>query len=88
MLAGRGVHFPLHAPHWVQTESDVSISLSVTFRTRSSKFRESIHAANSHVRKLGMRPPNPGASRMWDIAANVGYRGFYKARKIANRLGG
>ena len=70
---GQCVHFPLHAPHWVKTESDVSISLSITFRSRHSRFREAVHTANGHVRRLGIEPPAPGASRLWDAVAHLGY---------------
>ncbi|MFA5941896.1 MAG: cupin-like domain-containing protein [Sinimarinibacterium sp.] len=71
--AGQGVHFPLHAAHWVKTESDVSVSLSITFRTRLSKFSAGVHCANGHVRRFGLVPPAPGTSRLWDIAAQFAY---------------
>jgi hypothetical protein len=71
--AGEGLHFPLHAPHWVRTESDVSVSLSITFRSRVSRFFEAVHTTNGHVRRLGIEPPVPGASRLWDVVAHVGY---------------
>ena len=84
--AGEGLHFPLHAPHWVKTESETSISLSITFRSRRSKAHEAIHAANGHVRRLGMVPPEPGASRLWDSLAHAGYRGYRSARALAGRI--
>ena len=94
--AGQGVHFPLHAPHWVRTESEVSISLSITFRSRQSRYREAVHTANGHVRRLGVIPPAPGASHLWDIAAHFGFfidRGLRlcysllsKARRFASRV--
>jgi hypothetical protein len=82
ITAGQGVHFPLHAPHAVKTESDVSISLSITFRTAKSKFRAMVHSANGHVRKIGLKPPAPGSSHLWDVAANVGYRGIRKTYSL------
>lgn len=84
---GQGLHFPLHAPHWVKTESEVSISFSITFRTRESKRREIVHAANSRVRKaFGFEPPVPGTSMLWDSFARVGFGTAWKARELANRL--
>jgi Cupin-like domain len=84
MEPGQGLHFPLHAPHAIRTDSDIAISLSVTFHTRRSQFNAMVHGANGHVRrKLGIEPPEPGASRLWDIAANIGYRGI---RKFAGRF--
>jgi hypothetical protein len=85
--AGQGVHFPLHAPHWVRTESDVSVSLSITFRSRQSRFHEAVHTSNGHVRRLGVKPPAPGASRLWDIAAHVGFFVDRGVRKGYNLLG-
>jgi hypothetical protein len=83
LAAGQGLHFPLHAPHWVKTDSDVSISFSITFRTRRSKYREPIHAANGIVRRrLGVEPPAPGTSMAWDAAAHVGYRALRKSRSL------
>ncbi len=73
LAAGQGVHFPLHAPHWVRTESEVSVSLSITFRTRLSKFCAGVHTANGHARRLGLPPPAPGASPLWDRLAQVAY---------------
>jgi hypothetical protein len=84
---GQGLHFPLHAPHWVKTESDVSISLSITFRSRRSRFSEAVHTTNGHVRRFGIEPPAPGASRLWDIAAHVGYFGDRGVRMGSNILG-
>jgi hypothetical protein len=85
MCAGQGVHFPLHAPHAVITESDVSISLSITFRTARSQIGAMAHRANWHVRRFGITPPEPGRSRSWDICASVGYRGVRKAVSLLKR---
>jgi hypothetical protein len=85
MKSGEGVHFPLHVPHAVKTESDVSISLSVTFRTRASQFNAMVHGANAYVRRLGVTPPPPGRSRLWDVTANVGYRAVRKVGAVALR---
>jgi hypothetical protein len=85
MRAGQGVHFPLHAPHAVVTESDVSISLSITFRTARSQVGAMVHGANWHVRRFGITPPEPGRSRFWDIGARMGYRGVRKAASLLKR---
>jgi hypothetical protein len=94
--AGQGAHFPLHAPHWVKTESDVSVSLSITFRSRMSRNCEAVHTTNGHLRRLGIVPPVPGTSRFWDMTARVGYVGdqamrkgqdwLHKAQRAASRI--
>lgn len=86
MKSGEGVHFPLHVPHAVRTESDVSISLSITFHTRISKFNAMVHGANGYVRKLGFEPPPPGRSRLWDVAASLGYRSIRKVAALGRRI--
>lgn len=93
---GQGVHFPLHAPHWVRTESEVSVSLSITFRSRHSRFRAAVHTANGHVRRFGIEPPPPGRSPLWDVVAHAcyfadrsvraAYQLFCRAQRFANRL--
>ena len=80
---GQGIHFPLHAPHWVKTESAVSISLSVTFRTTRSKFNEPVYAANGYLRsRFGIRPLAPGKSLVWDASAHMGWRAARKIRTL------
>ena len=32
LTPGRGLHFPVEAPHWVQNGPEVSVSISITFR--------------------------------------------------------
>jgi hypothetical protein len=81
---GKGLNFPLHAPHWVRTESEVSISLSVTFRSLESKRRQVIYTANGNLRKLGVPAPRAGTSPLWDRAAYYGYRAW---SGIKSRLG-
>jgi hypothetical protein len=46
-----------------------------------------VHTTNGHVRRLGIEPPVPGASRLWDIAAHVGYFGDRGVRMGSNVLG-
>lgn len=86
LMAGQGLHFPLHAPHWVKTDSDISVSLSITFRSRQSKFLQAVHTANGHVRRFGIEPPTPSASRLWDTAAHIVYYGDWAARRSYNGL--
>jgi hypothetical protein len=83
---GQGLHFPLHAPHLVRTESDVSVSLSITFRTRDSKVREAVHAMNGRLRRFGIRPPWPRTSRLWDTTAQLGYRASFLGSSVEKRV--
>jgi hypothetical protein len=59
---GEGLHFPVAAPHWVQNEDEVSISYSITFRTRQSLRRCAVHRFNAGLRRWGWTPTPVGRS--------------------------
>jgi len=56
MGPGDGVYVPVTAPHWVRTMDDISISVSINFRTPSSIRRDRVYRMNRMMRKFGMRP--------------------------------
>jgi hypothetical protein len=56
MQPGDGVYVPVTAPHWVRTLDDISISISINFRTPSSVRRDRVYRVNSMMRKSGLRP--------------------------------
>jgi hypothetical protein len=63
---GLGVYVPSFAPHWVQNRDEVSISLSITFRTRRSAATERVHWCNAHLRRLGLHPRPAGENERVD----------------------
>lgn len=65
---GDGVYVPSFMPHWVQNGPAASISLSITFRTRSSRRAERIHWMNARMRDFGLTPTPPGRSATRDLA--------------------
>lgn len=65
---GKGVYVPSFMPHWVQNGPRASISLSITFRTRSSRRAERVHRINARLRSLNMSPTPAGHSRVRDVA--------------------
>ena len=62
---GLGVYVPTTAPHWVRTLDDVSISISINFRTPSSVRRDRVFRMNRWLRKWGLQPQavSPQANR-------------------------
>lgn len=56
MNPGDGVYVPVTAPHWVRTLDEISISVSINFRTPSSIRRDRVYRMNRMLRKLGLRP--------------------------------
>lgn len=59
---GDGLHFPVAAPHWVQNGPEVSVSFSITFQTKDSADRKSLHRLNKQLRRWGLKPSNVGKS--------------------------
>lgn len=53
---GEGIYVPTTAPHWVRTRHEISISISINFRTPSSIRRNRVCRFNRSLRKFGVRP--------------------------------
>lgn len=66
LLPGQGVYVPPDQPHWVRNGDEVSISLSVTWRTPTTERRSRLWAANHALRERGKQPRAPGESRVHD----------------------
>ncbi len=85
LTPGKGLHFPVVAPHWVQNGDDVSISFSITFRTPASERQRIVHCANAELRRRGLNPTPPGASNFRDFAK---YYAFHAGGRIKRLLVG
>jgi hypothetical protein len=66
MGPGDGLQFPVTWPHWVAVHDAVSISFSITFRTRATERREGLCQVNHWLRGRGWHPTPPGASTLRD----------------------
>lgn len=66
LLPGQGVYVPPDHPHWVENGDEVSISLSVTWRTPTTERRSRLWAANHALRQRGKQPRPPGESPLHD----------------------
>jgi hypothetical protein len=65
---GDGVYVPPNAPHWVVNGPEVSVSLSITFRTPMTERSAVVHSMNRRLRKLKLRPRPPGEHLATDKA--------------------
>ncbi|MGE0192960.1 MAG: cupin-like domain-containing protein [Planctomycetota bacterium] len=64
---GTGVYFPVYWPHAVENGTgEASISASFTFHSDRSRRTETIRQMNAKLRRLGLSPRAPGASRLAD----------------------
>lgn len=70
MGPGDGVYVPVTAPHWVRTLDEVSISVTVNFRTPSSIRRGRAYRFNHMLRRVGLptAPVSPRADMVGDRA--------------------
>ncbi|HEX2648635.1 MAG TPA: hypothetical protein VHN19_01710 [Burkholderiales bacterium] len=78
---GVGVHVPVTAPHWVQNGPAVSISFSITFRTRATARRAHAHRANGLLRRLGLEPSPVGTSVFGDELKHLLLRGVDRVQR-------
>ena len=78
---GDGIYMPVAVPHWVTSGPEVSVSLSVTFRTPVTERVGHVWSANSRLRKLRLSPNPPGASERSDRFKDSAARALSKLRR-------
>ena len=68
---GDAIHVPVKAPHFVENGADVSVSLSVTWRSERSVAESELHGLNAVLRRrglpvgrIGTRPERQGMRRL------------------------
>jgi Cupin-like domain len=79
---GKGVHLPLHAPHWAQNLDDVSVGVSLNFNLRSGARLAKLYKMNNRLRKAGLRPVPPGISPWRDGIKLAAFAGLESARSL------
>ncbi len=80
LVPGRAVYVPVKAPHWVRNGPEVSISLSITWRSEWSYHEEYAHGFNRLLRRAGLAPAMPCRFPEQNRLKSIGYR-------AARRLG-
>jgi hypothetical protein len=79
LVPGKAVYVPVKAPHWVQNGPEVSISLSVTWRSEWSYREEYARRWNHLLRRAGMTPRSPRRWPHQNRAKSLGYSVVNKA---------
>lgn len=82
---GMGGYMPSTSPHMVQNGDNVSITMSFTFYTNSTRRRELIYRGNARLRRLGIAPTPVGASRFRDTAKHLALGAYTTARQRVRR---
>lgn len=79
---GDAVYVPVKAPHWVKVGPDLSISLSITWRSNWSYRESDARGFNSVLRSMGMKPRAPGRYPSQNHAKALAYRAIRRARSV------
>ena len=87
LCPGDAVYVPVKAPHWVKNGPDVSISLSITWRSEWSYREEYAHRMNAVLRQAGLDPALPGRYPRQNHLKSLGYRVIDKARRVTGKSG-
>lgn len=80
---GDAVYVPVMAPHYVTNGSEVSISISITWRSPWSYAEADARAFNRVLRRIGMRPSAPRRWPHWNHAKAYSWRTLRRLRKVA-----
>jgi Cupin-like domain len=76
---GEAIYVPVKAPHWVQNGPDVSISLSITWRSEWSYEEADARGFNHFTRRLGLNPASPKRFPARNLGKSVAFRLLRKA---------
>ncbi|NHK27546.1 transcriptional regulator [Parvularcula flava] len=81
LAPGDAVHVPVKAPHWVRNGPDVSISFSITWRSRLSVAEADLHRMNAWLRDHGLGQMAGTSARAMRVSA---FRALNKAGIITD----
>jgi hypothetical protein len=82
LTPGAGLHFPVVAPHWVRNGNEVSISLSVTFRTPASELQRIVYCVNAYLRRQGLNPTPYGLAPLRDLTKFYALHIWRRTRRL------
>ncbi|MCA9078130.1 MAG: cupin-like domain-containing protein [Planctomycetaceae bacterium] len=85
LQSGRGLHFPVTYPHWVENGDEVSISFSITFRTPDLYRRQVLYSLNDQRRRSGQSPAPVGSSPLRETFDFQSYRIRHRIASMLNR---
>ena len=86
LYPGEGLHFPVTTLHWVENGDQVSVSLSITFRSVQAERRGIIYEMNHKLRRWGISPAPYGSAPRRDSAKYLAFRALRRTRKLISRF--
>jgi quercetin dioxygenase-like cupin family protein len=82
MAPGDALYIPVKAPHWVLNGADVSVSLSITWRSGWSLRENDAHGCNRILRRIGFNPRPPRRFPADNRAKALAFQCIRKARHL------
>jgi hypothetical protein len=82
LAPGEAVYVPVKAPHWVKNGPEVSISLSITWRSEWSYAEADARGMNHVLRRIGLDPAPPRRFPARNAAKALAYRAIRKAKSL------
>ena len=79
---GEAVYVPVMAPHFVSNGPEVSVSISLTWRSPWSYAEADARAFNAALRRIGIRPSAPRRWPRWNLAKAYSWRTLRKLRRV------
>ena len=80
LTAGEALFIPVMAPHFVRNGPEVSVSLSITWRSQWSFAEADARAFNAVLRRIGLRPRAPRRWPARNLAKAYGWRMLRRLR--------
>jgi hypothetical protein len=82
---GEAVYVPILAPHYVEVHDEVSVSLSLTWRSEWSCHHADACRFNRRLRKMGLRPASPRLYPANNRAKSYGQRALTRIERLVTR---
>ncbi len=87
LTPGEALYVPVKAPHWVKVGTDLSISLSITWRSNWSYREADARGFNAVLRSIGLAPKAPGRFPHQNYAKAAAYRAIRRAQSLVRPNG-
>ncbi len=82
---GQAIYSPILSPHWVKVHDEVSVSLSLTWRSEWSFHHADACRFNSRLRRLGLRPSSPRLYPANNRLKSYSQRALLRAERMLGR---
>ncbi|MEO9601175.1 cupin-like domain-containing protein [Parasphingorhabdus sp.] len=82
---GEAIYVPILSPHWVKVHDEVSVSLSLTWRSEWSFHHADACRFNSRLRQIGLRPSSPRIYPADNRLKSYSQRALARAERMLKR---